>query len=111
MVINKDELLHILRRISTISSDISKTVRFNIEKGNINVSSNNPELGEANEDLEIEYQGEPITLGINAKYVMDVLNVKEDEQIRLILNEPANPCVINKVDSEDYLCVIMPIRV
>ncbi len=108
--INKDILIKALRRVSLLSSERSKGVKFQISPGNLVISSSNPDFGEAREELTVVYKGETFDVGFNARYFLDVLNVIEDEQVVLELKNDVNPCVIRSEFDKGLLSVIMPMR-
>ncbi|MGH7412134.1 MAG: DNA polymerase III subunit beta, partial [Candidatus Methylomirabilis sp.] len=70
----------------------------------------NLDLGEARERLEVDYQQDEITIGFNARYVLDFLNVVEAEQITIHLHDSLSPALFRAKDEEGYSCVIMPMR-
>jgi DNA polymerase-3 subunit beta len=72
---NRDDLLAALRRISLLASERSRGVKLHLEKGKLELSASNPDQGEASEDIEIAYSGEPLSIGFNARYLIDVLSV------------------------------------
>ncbi len=73
--VEHDELLQALRRVSILSSERYKGIKMEFSDGKISISANNPDLGEAVEEIDVEYKGKPITIGFNARYLMDVLTV------------------------------------
>ena len=70
----------------------------------------NPELGEASEDIEAECTGGDIELGMNARYVMDVFSVIEQEKVVIEMNEVLSPALVRPLGDEGYRCVVMPMR-
>lgn len=111
IVINRDEFLHSLKRISLLSNEKSKGVKFSIQPGMMKISSNHPELGEAKEEIVIDYQGEEIEIGFNAKYFMDVLNVMDSNEVSLELDGKLSPGIIKASKDQSYTCVVMPMRI
>ena len=71
--IEHDELLQALRRVSIISSERYKGIKMEFKEDKLSISANNPDLGEAIEEVEMEYKGKPISIGFNARYLIDVL--------------------------------------
>lgn len=108
--IPRDTFLHALRRMSILSSEKSKGVKIVLREKNLELSSSNPEFGEAREDFDIDYEGEEITVGFNARYLIDILNVLCEEQIRLSLKDKLSPGMVTSCENKDYLAVIMPMR-
>ncbi len=74
------------------------------------ISSNNPELGEAREEIEAAYAGDSLTVRFNARYLIDVLSVLEDEQVELVLRDELSPAIVRPTGTGGFLAVIMPMR-
>ena len=109
--LDHDELLQALRRVSILSSERYKGVRMEFSDGKVSISANNPDLGEAVEDIEADYKGKAISIGFNARYMIDVLAVLTgDGEIDIELKDELSPSVIRKNGVEDYLYVLMPMR-
>ena len=108
--ISKEQFLSSLKRVSLVSNQKSKGIALNIEKHNIEISSNNPDLGDAKEDLETSYQGDDLKVGFNAKYLIDVLNNLNDDIVSLELNDHTSPALLRSTKDDSYLCVVMPMR-
>jgi DNA polymerase III subunit beta len=108
---NRDDLLAALRRISLLASERSRGVKLQFERGRLEISASNPEQGEASEDLEISYTGEPLGIGFNARYLMDVLGVYEEgEVVEFGLTDEVGPAIIRSANDPDYTYVVMPMR-
>ena len=109
-LINKSELLDALKRISVLSNEKSRGVKCNLEEDSLELKSSNPELGEAKESLQIEYNGDAISIGFNAKYIIDILTEIDDDNIILNLKDNISPGRINPQNDSNYLTVVMPMR-
>lgn len=107
---NKEALEGGLRRVSLLAREKTNAIKFNLEKGRILLSSNNPELGEANEEITTGFRGEGLTTGFNARYLLDVLTALEGEEATLEFKDALSPCVI-KEEEKGFLAVVMPMRV
>src|SRR5262245_2773626 len=109
--LDHDELLQALRRVSILSSERYKGIRMEFTNGRVSISANNPDLGEAAEDVEAEYKGKQIYIGFNARYVIDVLSVLTGYgEVEIELKDELSPSVIRKSGVEGYLYVLMPMR-
>lgn len=109
--LDHEELLRALRRVSILSSERYKGIRMEFSEGKVSISANNPDLGEAVEDIEAEYNGKPISIGFNARYMIDVLAVLTGEgEINIELKDELSPSVIRKTGVDGYLYVLMPMR-
>jgi DNA polymerase III subunit beta len=109
--IEHDELLQALRRVSILSSERYKGIRMEFSDGKLAISANNPDLGEAVEEIDAEYKGKPLSIGFNARYLIDVLGVLGgDGEIDIELKDELSPSVIRKSGVDNYLYVLMPMR-
>jgi len=105
-----DTFLHALRRMAILSNEKSKGVKISLKENILEMSSSNPEFGDAREDFDIEYNGEEIVVGYNARYLIDILHVYSEKKIKMALKDKISPGLISPCDNEDYLAVIMPMR-
>lgn len=109
-VINRENFLHSLRRISVLSSEKSKGVKVNVSNDCLTLYSSNPDVGDAKEELDSVYDGPEISIGFNAKYIIDILQSIDKENVLLYLKDNISPGLIQPEEDEDYLAVIMPMR-
>jgi DNA polymerase-3 subunit beta len=105
-----DPFLHALRRMIIVSSEKSRGVKMNLKDNLLEVSSSNPELGDAREEMDVEYQGPELSVGFNARYLLDILQVQDQERINIILKDNLSPGLIKPADEDGYQAVIMPMR-
>jgi DNA polymerase-3 subunit beta len=108
--INRETFFHSLRRMSILSSEKFKGIKFDIKAGSMEISASNPELGEAREEIDLDYAGEPLTVRFNARYLLDVLTVLEDEFVEMDLRDELSPAIMRPAASMDFRSVIMPMR-
>lgn len=109
--IEHQELLQALRRVSILSSDRYKGVKVELRDGRVLISASNPDLGEAVEEIEIGYRGKGLSIGFNARYLIDVLGVlKSDGEVAIELKDEMSPSVLKKEEDAGYLYVVMPMR-
>ncbi|MBF0318414.1 MAG: DNA polymerase III subunit beta [Nitrospirae bacterium] len=111
VLIDREELIKTLRRVSVIGREKSRVVRVDLEKGQMNVFATDPELGEAHDGLKVGFDGEPITLGFNAKYVLDALQSMRSQNVALELLDTLTPTLLVEEGNADYKCVLMPMRI
>lgn len=111
VVVSREMITHAVRRVSILSKEKTNAVKLQLEKNRMILSTNNPEVGEANEDITVDYKGEELTIGFNSRYMMDVLTAMDKEAVRLEFNDPLSPCLIMEEGDENYKCVVMPMRV
>ncbi|MCB0272596.1 MAG: DNA polymerase III subunit beta [Bdellovibrionales bacterium] len=109
--LNRSHFTNSLRRVSLLSEGKSKCVKFGIHGKGVLLKANSPELGEAEEEIMGEFDGGELTIGFNAKYVMDVLSSVHSDQIVLELNHEQSPGVFRIPDDPSFFGVIMPMRI
>jgi DNA polymerase-3 subunit beta len=110
-LVQREALLSSLKRVSLLSNAKSKGVTFSLSGARMEITSNNPELGDAKEEIEVEYKGKDMRIGFNARYVLDVLTSMHDEIIRIELNDQLSPGMIRPHQDSSYTCVVMPMRI
>jgi len=109
--LDREAFLASLKRISLMSSDKSRSVTFNLTSGMLQLSSQSPELGDAREDINIEYQGEELKIGFNSRYLIDALSTLEGEKVLLEIKGRQNPGVIRSSEGVNHTNVVMPMRI
>ena len=100
-----------LRRSLIMSRERTNAVRFDLEYNKITLSSINPDVGEAREEIAAQYKGEPISIGFNVRYMLDAIQIMDGNSVGFELQDPLSPTLIRGVEEKDYKCVIMPMRI
>jgi DNA polymerase-3 subunit beta len=108
--ISKNDLMDTMRRMAVLSTDKYKGVRFTLSKGNLEIQSVNPDLGDARESVSLDYAGDKIEIGFNARFFIDVLQVMESETITLDLNDSVSPAILSGANDPGFLALIMPMK-
>jgi DNA polymerase-3 subunit beta len=108
-----DRLTNAVKRVALLSNERSRAVKFQIEKGKVDVTSSSPDLGEAHETLPVEYTGGSMQICFNAQYVLDFLAAVTTDIVALELKDEVSQAVMKPVGAEgyDYTYVIMPMRI
>jgi DNA polymerase III subunit beta len=104
----REEFLDVVRRASLMAQRKSP-LRLRFEEGEVTVSAQTQDVGEARESLPIAYAGEPLEIGFNAEFLRDGLESVGDEQVRVKLISPLRPGLLHG-ESDDFVYLIMPIR-
>jgi DNA polymerase-3 subunit beta len=109
----RDRLTNAVKRVALLSNERSRAVKFEINKGRVEVTSSSSEFGEAREELPVEYAGGALTISFNAQYVLDFLNVVETDGVELSLKDEVSQAVMKPVGAKgsSYTYVIMPMRI
>ena len=109
--INRDKLLSAVDRVSTIANDKSPVVKFKLLKNILNLNTINTESSTASEDLSVSYEGDEIEIGFNSKYIMDIVNNLEDNEISINLKDNTSPIIAQENSNTNLVYVLMPMRV
>lgn len=109
--VDREAFLASLKRISLMSSDKSRSLTFSLTPGVLQLSSQSPELGDANEEISIDYTGEEFKIGFNSRYLIDAVSTMEGKQIILEIRGKQNPGVIRSSDGPNHTSVVMPMRI
>lgn len=108
----RDGFLHALRRMwVVVSAEEFRTVLLTIADNRMILQSQNADVGEAKEDIDISYSGDPLEVGYNADYLIDAIEVIDEEKIALELGLGRKPGMIRSAGHEEYLCVVMPLMI
>jgi DNA polymerase-3 subunit beta len=105
-----EAVVRAVRRMALLSVERSHAVKLELGKGMLRLSSSNPDLGHAEEELDADYAGEDLAIGFNAKYLQDSLAAFGAKEVQLCLHDASSPAVIRPTDDEDSLAVVMPMR-
>lgn len=109
----REALTSAIRRVSLLANERSRAVRFGIESGRVEVSSQSPELGEARESIDAGYEGEAMEIGFNGQYLLDFLNASDASEVSLELKDDSSQGLLRPAgddEGKDYRYVVMPMR-
>jgi DNA polymerase-3 subunit beta len=109
--VNRNSLVEAMRKMLILSNERYRAVRMTLENNVLDLVSTNPELGEGQEQMEIEFNGEPIASGFNPRYFVDTLQAMESEIVSLGFTDGSKPCTMRGESDEGFLGLIMPMRV
>ncbi len=107
---DKDAILHALRRMSVISSERYSGVIIKLEDGRMVLESANPDVGEAKDEIEVDYHDKEFSVGYNVKYLIDAIEVIDEKKVIFEIGAGMKPGVIKPAENDDYLCIVMPLK-
>ena len=110
LTIDRQSLREALQRASILSNEKYRGIRLLVGSGNLKIQANNPEQEEAEEVLEIFYEGEGLEIGFNVSYILDVLGAVSASEVKLTLSDGNSSALIEGVDESNSLYVVMPMR-
>ena len=110
LICGREELRQAFSRAAILSNEKFRGVRLNMEAQLLKITANNPEQEEAEEVLDVEYQGDELEIGFNVSYVLDVLGTLKSEQVKVHLKDASSSGLIEAGDNQDAMYVVMPMR-
>ena len=111
LTVDKKDFEAAVDRVSTVSSERGRAVKLSLTSGKLVLSVNNPDSGSATEELEVEYDADPLDIGFNSRYLLDIAAQLDGEVAVLKLADPGSPTLIQDKDAKGALYVLMPMRV
>ena len=111
LAVGNKELREAVDRVSTISTEKSRAVKLSIAKGRLVISAASQEAGSGTEEIDAAFDAEPIEIGFNAKYLMDMTDQIEGKEITFMFADAASPTLVQDADDASGVYVIMPMRV
>lgn len=108
--IKKKSLLDGMKKMIILSNESYRGVKISLENNNMELVSINPDLGDVQENLEIEYNNERLETGFNARYFIDILQSMDSEMVEIAFIDNASPCLLTGKDDSGFLGLIMPMR-
>lgn len=105
-----EDLRQAFARAAILSNEKFRGVRVNLENSEMRITASNPEQEEAEEHLDVTFSGEPIEIGFNVSYVLDILNTLRCEQVRVSMSEANASALIEDLEDDSAMYVVMPIR-
>jgi DNA polymerase III subunit beta len=113
VVLERAELSDAVRRVSQLADQRSHAVKFSVSKEGIEISASSPEYGEAKENIDKEYKGEPIAIGFNSSYMLDFLSAAADGPVSIELKDEQSAGQMRPLADESYRYryIIMPMRI
>ncbi|PAU86907.1 DNA polymerase III subunit beta [Pseudomonas sp. WN033] len=107
---DRQTLRNAFSRTAILSNEKYRGIRLMLSEAQLKIQANNPEQEEAEEDIVVDYSGNSLEIGFNVSYLLDVMNVLSNEQIKMILSDANSSALIQESESDDSLYVVMPMR-
>jgi DNA polymerase-3 subunit beta len=111
VVLPREGLIAMIRRVSVLSEERTKPVKLHLTRGFLKATASSPDLGEAEEALPGEYEGDDLVIGFNSRYLLDAVNPIQADQVLMEFKDELSPVVVKGLGEDSALCVIMPMRV
>ena len=112
-IIDRVALTGALKRMSVVASDQTHRIRLSFNAAMLKFSVSTPDLGEAQDELPVRYEGDPMDIGFNAAYLLEILRYMPTDEVRMTFKAPERAATIEPEawsDSAKYMCLLMPLR-
>ncbi|MEB3286464.1 MAG: DNA polymerase III subunit beta [Vampirovibrionales bacterium] len=107
----KQEFISSIERAAVMANERTNIVKMQFADGNASLAAQTPDVGDASDNLSVTYDGEPLSIAFNYKFVLDALKVIESDDVRLETNGSLSPTLFRSKEENDYLCLVMPVQV
>ena len=111
LIISTKEFIDAVDRISTLSSDRTRAIKFKIKSKSLKISAENPDQGSAVEDVNVHYEGEDLEIGFNSKYLLDIARQVSGAQIKFLMSDNLSPTLMYDDDDKLALYLLMPMHI
>lgn len=108
--IPKRSFLESLKRINLFTEDLFHAIKFELQNNRLILTSENNDFGSARDEIEIEYSGEPLSMGFNCRYFIEALQVMEGETVQASISSSESPCLITSEEDAGFLGIVMPMK-
>src|SRR3989304_140176 len=106
--VNRLTFMNVIKRMSVMSREKTKALLIEFARNRAIIKAKDPEIGEAVEDIEIQYEGQGLTVSLNYQYVLDALDSMSDEDVMIETQTNLTPCIIKQEKDPDHICIVMP---
>lgn len=110
-IAKRKEFIDCLERTAVMANERTNIVKMALEGNNLSLAAQTPDVGDSKDTLDIVYDGDPLSIAFNYKYVLDALKVIESDDIRMETNGPLAPTLFKAREENGYLCLVMPVQV
>jgi DNA polymerase-3 subunit beta len=113
ITLNSDDLTGAIQRVAQFADERSRAVRMRMDKGELKISASSTETGESEDSIETNYNGDSITIGFNAQYLLDFLKAAGSGEVRLEFKDAQSAGQLRPVEGDDYKYryIVMPMRI
>ncbi|MDA8793528.1 DNA polymerase III subunit beta, partial [Bacteriovoracaceae bacterium] len=109
-VVDREALLSAVKRVKILANEKNNGIKFHLQSSTCLLSTSHPTHGEAKEDISINYEGDDIEIGFNAKYLIDNLSVLNDGKVTFEFNNELSPVIVKGQEDPEFLGIIMPLK-
>ncbi|MBP1720610.1 MAG: polymerase beta chain [Deltaproteobacteria bacterium] len=109
--LEKDAMIHALRRMNVMSSERYSGVKMKLFENKMMLNSTNPDVGEAQDEIEVTYNDKEAEVGFNVRYLLEGIEAVHEKKFTLEVRNGLRPAVVKPLEEQRYMCVIMPLKI
>jgi DNA polymerase-3 subunit beta len=106
----REAILEAIERVAVLSDERTHLISLHFEGDTLQISSNTPDLGRAHDELSMRYEGEPLDVSVNVRYILDVLQRLGTSEVRLEMTGALKPLIFKGANDENYKYLLMPVQ-
>ena len=110
VIADRETLRQALARVAILSNEKYRGVRVQLAEGSLRIVANNPEQEEAEEEVSVDFNGQPLEIGFNVSYLLDVLSVIDSDQVQMSVSDANSSALFEALDDNNAVYVVMPMR-
>jgi DNA polymerase-3 subunit beta len=110
ILVHRESLLGSIKRVGLLANQKSRCVVIQIGTGKMEISTVNPEMGDAHEEIEVQYEGEPLKFTMNHKYIFEIINTFSNDIVEISVKDVDTPVKFQNYQDDSVTCVIMPMQ-
>jgi DNA polymerase-3 subunit beta len=107
--INKNDIINSIEKLLTIADEMTKSIILNINESTIKMNTVNSEVGEAEDEIEVKYEGDKLTIGLNGEYLLDAIKHVDSDTIEMSFKDSQTAIIVT--GDNRYKALVMPIRI
>ena len=111
LIIDNKEFIDAVDRVSTVSSDRTRAIKFELSEKQLIISAENPDQGSAQEHLNVHYTGDKLEIGFNSRYLLDIAKQISGAEVKFLLSDKLSPTLIFDDDDKQALYLLMPMHI
>ena len=109
--VNVSKMASALERVSIMVNEKTSIVKLEFSNNNLKLTADTPDAGKSEENLDIDYTGDELTIAFNYKFVLEALKNIESDNVKIGLNTPLSATMFKPQNEEDFVCLIMPVQI
>ncbi len=111
ITVSREDFIRTIRRVSILSYERVKMVKFRITPSSMEITSESPDMGTAREEVPVQYEGPEMSIGFNSNYLLDILGAMDDQEVLIKLLDESSPGEVRPAKEKDYFFIIMPMKI